>query len=50
MKFIPYRKGCRVLFMCDQELMFVPLNAVWDIGTMHRAAVVANEAIKRMML
>lgn len=50
MKFIPYRKGCRVLFMCDTELVAVPLSAIWDIGTIHRAAVIANEAIKRMML
>lgn len=49
MKFTPYRKGCRVLFMCDTELLAVPLGAHWDIGTIHRSAVIANEAIKRMM-
>lgn len=49
MKFTPYRKGRRVLFMCDQELMAVPLGAIWDMGAIHRAAVVANEAIKKMM-
>lgn len=49
MSFTPYRKGCRVLFMCDQELLSVPLGATWDIGTIHRAAVIANEAIKKMM-
>jgi hypothetical protein len=47
--FTKYRKGCRVLFMCDKELLFVPLNAVWDIGTIHRSAVIANQAIDKMM-
>ena len=49
MKHIPYRKGHRVIFMCDEELFYVPLNGVWDIGTLQSSAIIANQAIAKMM-
>ena len=49
-KFIPYRKGQRVLFLTDEEALHVPLSADgWSIGTMCTAAVIANQAIEKMM-
>jgi len=49
-KFIPYRKGQSVLFLTDEEALHVPLSADgWSIGTMCTAAVIANQAIEKMM-
>lgn len=46
----PWCNGQRVLFLTDNEVLHVPLNGKdWGIADLCSAAVIANNAILKMM-